>query len=54
MNFFISGQKITPTIHTRYLGILMDQQLSWDLHLKILNQKLSRANVLLAKVRYYK
>ena len=53
MNFRISGQKITPTTHTRYLGILMDQHLSWDQHLKMLKQKLIRANGLLAKVRYY-
>ena len=53
MNFNKSGHKITPTTHTRYLGILMDQHLSWDQHLKMLKQKLSRANGLLAKVRYY-
>ena len=29
MNFRISGQKIIPTTHTRYLGILMDRHLSW-------------------------
>ena len=53
MNFNKSDHKITPTTHTRYLGILMDQHLSWDQHLKMLKQKLSRANGLLAKVRYY-
>ena len=53
MNFRISGQKITRTTHTRYLGILMDQHISWNQHLKMLKQKLSRANRLLAKVRYY-
>ena len=31
----------------------MDQHLSWDQHLKMLKQKLSRANGLLAKVCYY-
>ena len=31
----------------------MDQNLSWDQHLKMLKQKLSRANGLLAKVCYY-
>ena len=30
MNFRRSGQKIIPKTHTRYLGILMDQHLSWD------------------------
>ena len=53
MNFCISGQKITSTTHARYLGILMDQHLSWGQHLKMLKQKLSRANGLPAKVRYY-
>ena len=52
MNFRISGPKITPTTHTRHLGILMDQYLSWDQHLKMLKQKLSRANGLLAKLCY--
>ena len=42
INFCISGQKIIPATHTRYLGILMDQHLSWDQHLKMLKQKLSR------------
>ena len=53
MNFRISGQEIAPATQTRYLGILMDQHPSWDQHLKMLKQKLSRANGLLAKVRYY-
>ena len=53
MSFRISGQKIIPTTHTRYLGILMDQHLSWDQYLKMLKEKLSRANGLLAKVCYY-
>ena len=53
MNFLRSGQKIIPTTHTRYLGILMDQHLPWDQHLKMTKQKLSRVNGLLAKVRYY-
>ena len=53
MNFCRSGQKITPATHTRYSRILMDQHLSWDQHLKMLKQKLSRANELLDKVSYY-
>ena len=53
MNFHIVVKKITPTTHTRYSGFLMDQHLSWDQHLKMLKQNFSRANGLLAKVRYY-
>ena len=47
-NFGISGQKIIPTTHTKYI-----QHLSWNQHLKMLKQKLSRPNGLLAKTRYY-
>ena len=30
MHFRINGLNVTPTTHTRYLGILMDQHLSWE------------------------
>ena len=53
MNFCKSGHKITPTTHTRYLAIFMDQHLSWHQHLKMLKQNLSRANGLLSKVITY-
>ena len=53
MNFRLSGQKITPTTHTRYLGVILDQHLLWEQHLKMLKQKLSRANGLLSKIRYF-
>ena len=39
MHFCIIDQKVTPTTHTRYLGILTDQHLSWDQHLELLRQK---------------
>ena len=39
MHFCINDQKVTLTTHTRYLGILTDQHLSWDQHLKLLRQK---------------
>ena len=53
LNFRINGQKIIPTTHTKYSGILLDQHLSWDQHLKMLKQKLSIPNGLLAKTIYY-
>ena len=53
MNFHIRAQKMTPTAHTRYLRIIIDQYLSSDQHLEMLKQKLSRANELLAKVHYH-
>ena len=53
MYFRMGGQKVTPTTHSRYLEVLMDQHLYWDQHLKMLKQKLSTTNGLLAKVCYY-
>ena len=40
----LSGQKIIPTTHTRYLGIIVDKHFSWNPHLKMLKKNLSRAN----------
>ena len=53
LKFHLIGQKIIPTTHTRYLGIIVDEHFSWNQHLKMLKKKLSRANGLLAKARYY-
>ena len=53
LNYRLSGEKIIPTTHTRYLGIIIDQHFTWDQHLKMLKKKFSRANGLLAKARYY-
>ena len=39
LNFRLSGQKITPTTHTRYLGITVDKHFSWNQHLKMLKKK---------------
>ena len=39
LNFRLSGQKITPTTHTRYLGIIVDKHFSWNQHLKMLKKK---------------
>lgn len=53
INFRISCQKIIPTTHTKYLRILVDQHLSWDQHFKMMKQKISNTNGLVAKARYY-
>ena len=52
MNFRISGQKIKITINAKHLGLILDEHLTWTLHMKSLKTKLSIANGLLAKVRY--
>ena len=50
-NFRLSGQKIEVT--DQYLGILLNNTLTWDTHLNDLIKKLNRAIGLLAKIRHY-
>ena len=53
MNFRISGQKIKITSKTKYLGILLDEHLTFKPHIENLKRKLNRGNCLLSKIRYY-
>ena len=38
---------------TKYLGIILDENLSFKYHIENLRFKLNRANGLLAKIRHY-
>ena len=52
MNFRLSGQKIDYVSDTKYLGVLLDEHLTFQPHLQSLKEKLNRANNILAKLRY--
>ena len=52
LNFRLSGQKIIPKNHTKYLGIVVDEHLTCTEHMAQLRQKLNRTNGLLAKLRH--
>ena len=49
----INGKRLVPSNHIKYLGLLIDDHLSWKAHINDLSNKLSRANSMLAKIRYY-
>ena len=49
MNFRISGQKINIMKETKYLGMIMDEHLTFKNHMDTVKLKLNRANGLLAK-----
>ena len=49
LNFRLSGQKIEPKHHTKYLGVILDEHLSFNEHMNTLKQKLNRTNGILAK-----
>ncbi|XP_065650438.1 uncharacterized protein LOC136078586 [Hydra vulgaris] len=50
---FKGGQKIIPVNSIKYLGIIIDSNLSFVSHIKDLAIKLSRSNGMLAKLRHY-
>ena len=53
MSFRISGQKINTVKEARYLGLKLDQHLTFKQHMNTIKFKVNRANSLLAKIRYH-
>ena len=49
LNFRLSGQKLTVKNHVKYLGIYLDEHLSWKNEIDFLTQKLSRSIGILSK-----
>ena len=49
----INGHTIQPTTNIKYLGVILDNDLSGKHHCKMLESKLNRANGMLSKVRHY-
>ena len=52
LDFHLSGQKIRPKNYTNYLGIIIDEDLTFREYVIQLRQKLNRINGLLAKLRH--
>ena len=53
LNFRLSGQNIEPKHCTKYLGVIIDEHVSFKEYMNTLKQKLNRANGIVAKLRYY-
>ena len=49
----LDGVKLKPESYVKYLGMIIDNHLSWDDHIQNLSIKLSRANGILAKLRHF-
>ncbi len=43
---------LQPTASVKYLGLYLDNHLSWTVHINHLSKKLSRANGILSKLRH--
>ena len=47
-----NGVKLSPVDKIKYLGMYIDNYLSWNYHIQHLSTKLSRANRILSKLRH--
>lgn len=49
----INSQKLKEKTDTKYLGVILDQNLSWRQHVDSILPKLQKATGILSKLRYY-
>ena len=49
----LSENILEPVQSVKYLGMLINDNLSWDIHTNNLSKKLGRANGIISKLRYY-
>ena len=50
--FFINGRRITKVQHTKFLGVVIDEKLSWDYHINYLIKKLRSISGALCRIRH--
>ena len=50
---YINGQKLKEVRNTKFLGVILDNELAWSCHIHELNKQLRSAAALLSKVRYW-
>ena len=53
LNLKIDGKKIVPAHNVKYLGVYLDEFLSFKSHASELSSKLRRSNGMLAKIRHF-
>ena len=53
LNFRLNGQKLKIKTHTKYLGIIIDENLIWERQIHSLITKLSRSVGIIAKLRHF-
>ena len=49
----MSGQEIITKTHSKHLGVILDESLSFHAHVNIIKYKLKKANGILVKLRNY-
>ena len=49
----LNGKKLCPTNSVKYLGIKIDEHLTWKPHIDGISAKLCKANAMLSKIRHF-
>ena len=49
----LNGKRPYPSTHIKYLGVILDEHLSWKPHINELTKKLNRSNSMFSKIRHY-
>ena len=53
MNILINGQSLKEVDHAKYLGVHMDNKLTWNVHIDNIKLRLSKGISILSKIRHY-
>ena len=53
LNIYVQGKKIKRVINTRFLGVIIDEDLSWDTHIKELHKKLLSSLISIKRIYKY-
>ena len=53
LNFRLSGQQLELTKFTKYLGVIIDENLDWNMNINTLCKKLSNSVGIFAKLRHF-
>ena len=53
MKLMLDKYQLPFSSHVKYLGLLIDEHLSWNYHTQFIASKLSKANGILAKLRHF-
>ena len=49
----LNGKKLYPTNSVKYLGVKIDEHLTWKPHIDGISTKLNKANAMLSKIRHF-
>ena len=49
----VCRKRIHASPYVKYLGVFIDENLNWKIHINVISTKLIKGNAILSKLRYY-